>query len=132
MAESKPTLGQVGWIDLTVDDAPAIRDFYCQIAGWQWTPVAMDGYEDFCVGPDRESPVAGICHRRGLNAGVPPQWLIYISVADLDRSQSECLRLGGRIIGPPREMGAYGTLCIVEDPAGAVVALIQPLSQAKS
>jgi len=30
---SEPKMGTVGWIDLTVADATAVRDFYSQVAG---------------------------------------------------------------------------------------------------
>ncbi|MFB3107254.1 MAG: hypothetical protein ACE1ZA_20350, partial [Pseudomonadales bacterium] len=39
--------------------------------------------------------VAGICHARGSNANLPPQWLIYINVADVDKSVQRCVEMGG-------------------------------------
>jgi predicted enzyme related to lactoylglutathione lyase len=55
--------GQIGWIDLTVPDAPALRDFYQGVTGWTPSPVEMGGYQDFCMHPHGEpQPVAGICH----------------------------------------------------------------------
>ena len=66
----------------------------------------------------------GVCHARGGNAVLPPQWLIYITVADLDRSMAECERLGGRALTSIRSYGG-GRYCVIEDPAGAVCALYQ-------
>ena len=49
---------------------------------------------------------AGICHARGENAKLPPQGLIYITVANLERSLKECRSLGGQVVVPAREMGS--------------------------
>jgi predicted enzyme related to lactoylglutathione lyase len=119
--------GKIGWIDLTVSDATAVRDFYQGVTGWRPAPVDMGGYQDFCMHPaDEPSPVAGICHARGANTGIPPQWLIYITVEDLDESLRRCQALGGRIVSEVRSMGASGRYCVIEDPAGAVAALFEP------
>jgi predicted enzyme related to lactoylglutathione lyase len=117
--------GTIMWTDLTVPNAADVRDFYSQVVGWHATPVDMGGYSDFCMGP-ADAPIAGVCHARGVNANVPAQWLIYITVEDLDRSVADCTRLGGRILDGPREMSG-GRVCVIQDPAGAACALFQPL-----
>jgi hypothetical protein len=119
--------GQIGWIDLTVADAPAVRDFYQGVTGWTPSPVEMGGYQDFCMLPPGEAqPVAGICHAKGNNAGLPPVWLIYITVDDLDQSLKRCQQLGGKVIRPATGMGPNGRYGVIQDPAGAVCALFQP------
>ena len=117
--------GQIGWIDLTVPDAETLRLFYGKVVGWKSDAVAMDGYNDYCMAPPGSHvPVAGICHARGENAALPPQWLIYITVADLDRSLKDCQTLGGQVVVPAREMGG-GRFAVIRDPTGAVSALFQ-------
>ncbi len=122
---NEPKHGQIGWIDLTVPRAVELRDFYAKVVGWKSQPVPMGDYDDFCMVPaGGDTPVAGICHARGDNADVPPQWLVYITVADLDQSVKDCEALGGTIIIPIREMGG-GRFAVMRDPAGAVSALFQ-------
>jgi len=41
--DAKPGPGQSGWIDLTVPDAEAVRDFYREETGWTPSPVARGG-----------------------------------------------------------------------------------------
>ena len=121
--------GKIGWIDLTVDDATAVKDFYSQVAGWDSSAVSLGDYEDYCVQPaGSDAPVAGICHKRGANANIPSQWMIYITVENLTASMSRCEEMGGEIVCPRRDMGSHGDMCIIRDPAGAVAALIQPAS----
>jgi predicted enzyme related to lactoylglutathione lyase len=120
----RPNVGEIVWRDLTVPDAEAIQSFYADVVGWAATPHEMGDYVDFnvCL-PDSQEVVAGICHARGENANVPPQWLIYVWVADVRASAQCCLTLGGRVLDGPRLMGNQ-LFCVIQDPAGAVVALM--------
>lgn len=123
-------IGKIGWIDLTVDNAESVKDFYAEVVGWKVSEVPVDDYQDYCVAPPSESegeePVAGICNRRGANKDIPQQWMIYITVEDLDKSIEACRGNGGEVLTQIRDMGGYGRLCIIKDPAGAVSALIEP------
>ena len=118
--------GTIAWRDLTVDDAEAVRDFYTRVIGWDTRPEEMGGYEDYLlIAPGSDETVAGICHARGPNADLPPQWLVYVFVEDVDASASRCRELGGEVVAGPREMGG-GRFCVIRDPAGAVLALYAP------
>jgi len=118
--------GKIGWIDITVDDATGLRDFYARVVGWKPEDVGMGDYSDFNMTmPGSGEPAAGICHARGGNAELPPQWLIYIVVPDVDASASICAEHGGKILAGPKAMGE-GRFCVIEDPSGAVSALYQP------
>ena len=49
--------GTIGWIDLTVKNATAVRDFYAQVTGWNHSSIDMGGYEDFCMNQIAEVPL---------------------------------------------------------------------------
>jgi predicted enzyme related to lactoylglutathione lyase len=120
--------GSIGWIDLTVPNADRVREFYQNVTGWVSSPVDMGGYHDFCMHPSAgKGAVAGICHARGANAELPAQWIIYITVDDIEESVRRCEALGGRLRVPVRSMGPGGRFCVIEDPAGAVAALFEPV-----
>jgi len=120
------TVGAIVWQDLTVENAEQVRDFYKAVVGWGSQGEDMGGYEDFhMITPSTNQSVAGICHARGENANVPPQWLVYINVADVDSSAARCRDLGGHILDGPRMMGG-GKFCVIRDPAGAICALFAP------
>lgn len=119
-------IGKVGWIDITVGDAESLRDFYSAVTGWQPKNVSMGEYNDFLMTvPGGDEPAAGICHARGDNAELPPQWLIYILVTDADESAAECKARGGKVLLGPKPLSG-GRFCVIEDPSGAVAALYQP------
>lgn len=120
-------VGKILWTDLTVPDAAQVRDFYSAVVGWTFAPVSMGDYDDFNMNaPADGSTVAGICFAQGVNAKVPAQWLIYIQVNDINQSIARCRELGGQVVDGPREMGPGVYFCVIQDPAGAVAALIGP------
>jgi uncharacterized protein len=121
-----PVVGSIGWVDLTVEDADATRDFYRDVVGWNVTDVDMGGYSDYCMNePHTGKTVAGICHARGSNAALPAAWLVYITVENVDKSVAKCVELGGEVISQPRSYGGQGRYCVIRDPAGAVAALFE-------
>lgn len=118
-----PAPGRIGWIDLTVPAADAVRDFYSAVAGWTAAPVSMGDYDDYAMVPaGGGDAVAGICHARGPNADLPPQWMIYIVVDDLDGAMARVKAHGGEVVHGPGENRPMAT---VRDPAGAMFALWQ-------
>lgn len=127
MSDSAPETTSITWVDLTVDNAGEVSDFYSKVVGWKADAVDMGGYSDFNMNaPESGMCVAGICHARGTNAALPPQWLIYVNVTDLDQSIVRCAELGGEILVGPRDMGSQGRYCVIRDPAGAAIALFEP------
>ena len=117
--------GKIGWIDITVDDAGALRDFYTDVVGLRPEPVSMGDYDDFNMTmPGSGEPVCGICHALGGNKDLPGGWLVYFVVDDVDASAAACAAKGGRIVLEPRGL-AGGRFCVIEDPSGATAALYQ-------
>ena len=127
MSKEAPRIGAITWADLTVPNATEVREFYHHVVGYDVVDLDMGGYSDYCMNvPGTETTVAGVCHARGPNADLPPVWLIYITVADLAESVAKVTALGGKVIREPKSMGEWGSMAVIEDPAGAVAALIEP------
>jgi predicted enzyme related to lactoylglutathione lyase len=127
--ETSLTAGTIGWVDLTVEDALSLRDFYAAVVGWKPQEVDMGGYSDFNMTTGDGTPRAGICHAARRNEGIPPVWMIYIHVDDLDESLDSCRAAGGDVVGEIRTMGEAGRYAFIRDPAGAVCALFEPPRQ---
>lgn len=119
-------VGTIGWIDMTVDDASGLRDFYEKVVGWEVEDTNMGDYSDYTMkAPASGDAISGVCHARGSNAELPGGWLIYIVVADVEASAKACTDNGGKIIVQPKGL-AGGRFCVIEDPNGATSALYQP------
>ncbi len=125
MVEGKK-IGAILWTDLTVADAVAAQEFYTKVVGWVPQGLDMSGYQDFMMNsPSTSEPVAGICHARGGNANLPPVWLLYFGVENLDSSLEHCQASGGKQVGELRKYGENGRFAVIQDPSGAFCALFQ-------
>lgn len=124
--DNKP--GSIGWIDMVTTDASAIQEFYKDVVGWTASPVSMGDYEDYTM-MNGDQPAAGVCHHQGMNSDIPPSvWMMYINVADLDKSLAAVEKGGGKKLTAIKDMGSYGRACYIEDPSGARCALFEPAS----
>ncbi len=119
----KPKIGSIGWMDITVPDAEGLKDFYAHVVGWKPEALSMGDYSDYVMKTDDSS--VGICHARGSNAQLPPVWLPYFVVADLDAALEQCEKHGGQRIGDIRSYGETARYCPIRDPQGAHCVLFQ-------
>ena len=118
-------LGEIAWLDLTVDDASNIKDFYQQVIGWKVEPVSMGDYQDYSmIAESTGRAAAGVCHARGANADLPAMWLPYFLVSDVEKSAQVVVLNGGTLHTKIKEMG-NDKFVVITDPAGAACALYQ-------
>jgi len=121
-------IGCISWLDLTVPDASATRDFYRHVIDWSVQDVGMEDaderYCDYNMLGDDGSPAAGVCHARGVNAGLPPVWMIYLPVGDLAESVHRVTAEGGSIVKSTRGTDGQYVCAVIQDPVGAYLALV--------
>ena len=117
-------IGRVAWMDLTIDDATTVSKFYNKVIGWDIQNIDMGGYNDYCMN-DSESgeTIAGVCHAKGVNASIPPQWMMYVSVENIGESLKTVIKEGGKVLGEKRSDGKGGFFCLIQDPADAYMML---------
>jgi len=120
-------VGHISWLDLTVSDASATRDFYRQVIDWSVQDVEVEDagerYADYSMLAADGSPAAGVCHARGVNLGLPPVWMIYLPVGDLAESLRRVQEGGGKLIKVTRGTDGEYACAVVQDPVGAWLAL---------
>lgn len=121
-------MGRISWLDLTIADASATRDFYRQVVGWSVQEVEMEDtsgrYADYNMLGDDGNPAAGVCHARGANLGLPPTWMIYLPVGDLAESLGRVEEEGGKILKTTRGTDGEYAVAAVQDPVGACLGLV--------
>lgn len=122
-------IGRIAWLDLTVAGASAARDFYRQVVGWSVQDSEMEDngehYADYTMLDAGGSPVAGVCHARGANSGLPPVWMLYLPVGDLAESVRRVVDEGGAVIKTVQDEDGRSVYAAVQDPVGAYLALVQ-------
>lgn len=127
--DAEKGVGCIAWLDLTVPDASAARDFYCQVVGWTAEDVGMEdsgaSYADYNMLGGDGVAAAGVCHARGGNTGVPPLWMIYLPVGDLEESLRRVEAEGGKVLKAHQNSDGAYSIAVIQDPVGACLALAQ-------
>ncbi|MGW0395481.1 VOC family protein [Streptomyces sp. NPDC003042] len=115
--------GALIWSELTTRDTDAAAAFYSAILPITTTPSTEEGgegYTEFKVGG---RAVAGIMNMDKLPPGVPPHWMPYFHVDDVDSIQAATVRAGGSVLAPAFDMVA-GRMAVLADPQGGGFSVI--------
>ncbi len=115
------TRGKFVWYDLMTSDAKKAETFYTKVLGWGTQP--FEGAE-YTMWTANGAPIGGIGSVQ--TPGVPPHWLAYIGVDDVDAAVKQTESLGGKVHVPGTDIPSSGRFAVVGDPQGAVFALFSP------
>jgi predicted enzyme related to lactoylglutathione lyase len=122
MENPKFNHGSVNWHDLTVENAEGLKDFYQKITNWNMDKIPMKDdrgeYFDFMMKSEDGIPIAGICNHRGANTGIPPAWIMYISVENVQQAVDEAVKSGAEILKKQLHKDGSMYYVILKDPAG--------------
>ncbi|MGF1459611.1 MAG: VOC family protein [Leptolyngbyaceae cyanobacterium] len=119
--------GTFCWVDLATTDTVAAKQFYCHL--FDWTAIDVPAGE---AGVYTMLQKAGkdVCALYEMPAArqqqEPPNWLSYVSVADVEASTDKAKALGGEVLQAPCDVMESGRMSLIKDPTGAVFALWQP------
>jgi predicted enzyme related to lactoylglutathione lyase len=112
--------GQFVWYELMTSDPAAAQAFYGAVIGWTAKDAGL---------PDRRYTILSAGDRAiaGLMAlppsaaamGVPPCWMGYVGVADVDAAADRIASAGGSIHHPADDIPGVGRFAVVADPQGA-------------
>ncbi|MGK7864026.1 VOC family protein [Falsiroseomonas sp. E2-1-a4] len=106
--------GSFIWYELLTSDPDAAIGFYAGLLGWQDSPhEGQAGYRILSHGAEA---IGGLMR---APAGVPPCWLGYIGVDDVDAAVAAILADGGQVRMPARDLPGVGRIAMVADPHGA-------------
>lgn len=111
--------GKFVWFEHLSGDIAAARRFYEGLFGWHVEDMPMGGERYPMILNDGQ----GIGGFRPAPEGVPPNWLSYVSVADIDAAHAEAVAAGARSQMGPMTMGEVGRGAVLADPTGATIAL---------
>lgn len=126
-SEDAAPVGHIAWLDLTIAEAASTADFYKQVIGWSVHDLAMKqdahDYADYVMQGENGKAIAGVCHARGVNAGLPPVWLIYLPVGDMQESLKRVAEEGGTVLRAIKGKGGEYVYAAIQDPVGAIFAI---------
>ena len=127
MPEEKPQFGTFCWTELMTGDIAAAKKFYTDLIGWKLVDQDMGNMTYTMIfPPGAQEPVGGMMAMEGTDfQGVPPHWMPYIMVENVDQSAGKCAELGGKVVYPSTDIPDIGRFCVIQDPTGATIALYQ-------
>ncbi|MEZ4365661.1 MAG: VOC family protein [Kofleriaceae bacterium] len=131
-AHDRAQPGEFQWHELMTTDPEAALAFYGTIAGWE--PMGVNDMG--AMGPyllwGREGRQLGGMMRLPPGAkapdgrAVPPSWMYYVTVADLDAALARATERGARVIMGPMAVPTGQRVVLLLDPQGAAFALTEP------
>ncbi len=117
------TPGAIIWHDLISDTPEQTRRFYGELFAWEFEPVAGVNYQ---LIRQQGKVIGGMVDQTRLANPVDiSQWVVAMSVADIEAAAGRVGVAGGTVFTPPTSLGARGRIAVVADNSGAVLSLLQ-------
>ncbi|MBP7967612.1 VOC family protein [Candidatus Woesebacteria bacterium] len=116
------TMGAMCWNELYTRDMETAKMFYGKLFGWTFEqPKEMEGYT---VVKNKGRSNGGIFPILPEMAGMPPCWMVYFTVKNLDESVAKVKKLGGHVYMESKDI-SVGRIATVSDPTGAGMILME-------
>lgn len=125
--QEAPTNGSFCWNELNVKDVKAAMKFYEDTLGWSFEKFKMDEGDDRGTYWIASAGVTDMGQKE--NPGMPPHWLGYIAVDDIDARVAHAQKLGAKIMQPPMDIPKVGRIAILTEPTGAHIGWMTPAPQ---
>jgi uncharacterized protein len=118
------TPGTLCWADLSTPDVQRASEFYAALFGWNLMKDEKDpsGYLHIKNG---EQFIGGVPPAKHRQPGVPPHWLPYFMVDDVDAVANKAKQAGAKFCLPPTSMENVGRLAVIADPQNATFAIFK-------
>ncbi len=110
--------GALYWNELQSYDTDSAKAFYEAVMGWSAETTAMPTGE-YTTFMRNGQPVAGMMAIQPQWGPVPPNWSIYLGVADIEEACAYAANNQGRVEMPPMSVPEVGTFALLRDPQGA-------------
>ncbi|MFI5667063.1 VOC family protein [Streptomyces sp. NPDC051704] len=115
--------GALIWNELSTGDVAAASAFYSAVLPMGTAKSQMPGAEEYTEFTVAGRAVGGMMDLASMPTGVPPHWLPYFAVDDVDSVQAAAVRAGGAVKAPAFDMAA-GRMAVLADPQGGTFAVI--------
>lgn len=108
------------WHELMVPDLKAAQAFYGEVFGWTFkqSSVSDTPYIEFAANGD----VQGGMMAAPSSGEIPPHWMGYVGVPDVDAAAKAAAEAGGQVLVSPTDIPNVGRFAIVVDPQGGAFA----------
>jgi predicted enzyme related to lactoylglutathione lyase len=118
--DAAPVVNDWLWNEMWSLQPDSAATFYRRLAGYTVTPGENPNRQYFVLTASGE-PRAGVAELKTKD--VHPTWLAYVRVADLAAAVSHAESLGAKVLIAPSPDIRNGTVALIADPSGAMIAL---------
>lgn len=120
--------GTPSYTDLATSDLDATKAFYTELFGWSTEdmPMGDDGVYTMLRKDGKDVAGAYTMMPDMASAGVPPHWMTYFTVDDVDAAAEVIVEHGGTVVMGPMDVYDAGRQVVAQDPTGATFACWQP------
>ncbi|MGW1541668.1 VOC family protein [Streptomyces sp. NPDC002309] len=108
--------GALGWVELLTREPAGARDFYTTVFGW--TVNASEHYTQWGLAGQDFGGMMTMDDK--FPQEVPPHWLPYFAVADVDAAAATAAEAGGTALMEPTSVPDGPRIAVLRDPQGAV------------
>ncbi|MFJ3334447.1 VOC family protein [Streptomyces sp. NPDC086766] len=113
--------GSLGWVELVTRNAERARSFYTTVFGWSVN--ASEWYTQWGLHGGEFGGVRALGDR--IPADVPPHWLPYFAVEDVDATTEIAQREGAKALLEPTAEEDGPRIALLRDPQGAAFGIYQ-------
>lgn len=115
------------WNELNTQDVAAAKTYLGAALGWTFEAAPHSDF-DYWILKNGENRVGGMIDLKTLKGcdGIPEHWLSYIAVDDVDARYRKAIAAGAKEGRAPFDVPGVGRIAILQQPGGAVVALMTP------
>lgn len=115
--------GRFCWHDLMTPDPAAARSFYGSLLGWTFKDVDMGDAGTYTMIHDGTEDTGGLMEM-AASEGLPPHWMLYVTVEDCDAACAQAKGLGGDVKVGPIDIPGTGRFAVLADDQGAYISII--------
>jgi len=120
--------GAFSWNELNTHNINAAKAFYGEFLGWTIDDM-KDSQMEYSIAKTGDAEVAGMMTPPDVDKNMPPFWLAYVTVDDVDKRAKRAESLGGKIHVPPMDIPDVGRFSVIADPEGAMLGIITYLTK---
>lgn len=122
--------GKIIWHDLLTNDPAASQHFYGELFGWEFESIGeasnLKRDSSYTLIRHDGRPIGGMIDTLALNNRDDiSQWVVLMSVQDIEGTVKKVLSAGGRVITPATDLQHRGRLAVVRDAEGALLGLLE-------
>ena len=122
--------GKIIWRDLLTNDPAASQQFYGELFGWEFESVGtasnLKSNSSYTLIRHNGKLIGGMIDTLALNNRDDiSQWVVLMSVEDIDASVEAVTASGGKIMTPPTDLQSRGRIAVIRDAEGALLGLLE-------